>query len=179
MTWENSAITITTLLPLVGALVIAVMPKEKDRAVRLMGILVTGAAFVLAVAIAIGFDYGRDGLQNVLDVEWITVIGVKFHVGIDGISLPLYVLTFLRSAAGYAEIQRCIRGQSGHVYREQVQEIRIPKPDKGTIESVADAIEALTRSLKSQDDTQIALAEADALAAQLFPSSVRKPIIAR
>ncbi len=97
MTWENSAITITTLLPLVGALVIAVMPKEKDRAVRLMGILVTGAALALAIAIAIGFDYGRDGLQYVLDVEWISVIGVKFHVGIDGISLPLYVLTFLLS----------------------------------------------------------------------------------
>ena len=97
MTWENSAITITTLLPLVGALVIAVMPKEKDRAVRLMGILVTGAALVLAIAIAIGFDYGRDGLQYVLDVEWISVIGVQYHVGIDGISLPLYVLTFLLS----------------------------------------------------------------------------------
>ena len=97
MTWENSAITITTLLPLVGALVIAVMPKEKDRAVRLMGILVTGAALALAIAITIGFDYGRDGLQYVLDVEWISVIGVKFHVGIDGISLPLYVLTFLLS----------------------------------------------------------------------------------
>ena len=34
MTWENSAITITTLLPIVGALVIVVMPKEKDRLVR-------------------------------------------------------------------------------------------------------------------------------------------------
>ena len=97
MTWENSAITITTLLPLVGALVIAVMPKDKDRAVRLMGILVTGVAFVLAIAIAIGFDYGTDGLQYVLDVEWIPVIGVQYHVGIDGISLLLYELTFLLS----------------------------------------------------------------------------------
>ncbi len=97
MTWENSAITITTLLPLLGALVIAVMPKAKDRAVRMLGIVVTGAALVLAVAIAIGFDYAADGLQYVLDVEWIGVIGVQYHVGIDGISLPLFVLTFLLS----------------------------------------------------------------------------------
>jgi NADH-quinone oxidoreductase subunit M len=97
MTWENSAITITTMLPLVGALVIALVPKDKDRTVRLLGIVVTGAALVLAVAIAIGFDYGADGLQYVLDVDWITVIGVKYHVGIDGISMPLYVLTFLLS----------------------------------------------------------------------------------
>jgi NADH-quinone oxidoreductase subunit M len=97
MTWENSAITITTLLPIVGALVIALMPKEKDRTIRLLGILITGAALVLAVAIALGFDLHREGLQFVLDIEWIPIIGAKYHVGIDGISLPLYVLTFLLS----------------------------------------------------------------------------------
>jgi NADH-quinone oxidoreductase subunit M len=97
MTWENSAITITTLLPVVGGLVIAVMPKDKDRTIRLLGIVVTGAALVLAAAIAIGFDYGRGGLQYVLDVSWISVIGARYHVGIDGISMPLYVLTFLLS----------------------------------------------------------------------------------
>ena len=97
MTWENSAITITTLLPLVGGLVIALMPRDKDRAVRGLGIVITGAALVLATAIAVGFDYGTDGLQYVLDVDWISAIGVRFHVGIDGISLPLYVLTFLLS----------------------------------------------------------------------------------
>ena len=97
MTWESSAITITTLLPLVGGLVIALMPAGKDRAIRGLGIVVTGTAFVLATAIAVGFDYGTDGLQYVLDVDWISAIGVRFHVGIDGISLPLYVLTFLLS----------------------------------------------------------------------------------
>ena len=97
MTWENSAITITTLLPIAGALVIAVMPRDKERAVRALGIVFTGAALVLAVAIAAGFDYGVDGLQYVLNVEWISSIGVNYHVGIDGISMPLYVLTFLLS----------------------------------------------------------------------------------
>ena len=97
MTWENSAVAITTLLPLVGALVIVLMPRDKDRAIRGLGIAVTGVAFVLATAIAIGFDYGTDGLQYVLDVSWIAAIGARFHVGIDGISLPLYVLTFLLS----------------------------------------------------------------------------------
>src|SRR4029079_4172260 len=97
MTWENSAITITTLLPIVGALVIAVMPKEKDRTIRLLGILITGAALVLAVAIALGFDLHREGLQFELNVEWIPIIGARYHVGIDGLSMPLYVLTFLLS----------------------------------------------------------------------------------
>ena len=32
-----------------------------------------------------------------LDVRWIPVIGARYHVGIDGIWLPLYLLTFLLS----------------------------------------------------------------------------------
>jgi len=95
--WQRSAITITTLLPIAGALVIIFVPKERDRLVRALGILVTGAALVLAVAIAIGFDYGKGGLQYVLDTSWIPVIGARYHVGIDGISMPLYVLTFVLS----------------------------------------------------------------------------------
>ena len=95
--WDESAITITTLLPVAGALVIIMVPKEKDRLVRALGILFTGAALVLSVAIAIGFDYGKPGLQFVLDVSWIPSIGARYHVGIDGISMPLYVLTFVLS----------------------------------------------------------------------------------
>jgi NADH-quinone oxidoreductase subunit M len=97
MSWEESAITITTLLPVVGALVILFIPEDKDRLTRGLGIGVTGAALVLAIAIAIGFDYGHDGLQYTLDVSWIPAIGARYHVGIDGISMPLYVLTFALS----------------------------------------------------------------------------------
>ncbi|HET6713161.1 MAG TPA: NuoM family protein [Actinomycetota bacterium] len=97
MTWENSAITITTFLPVLGAIVIVLMPKDKDRAIRGLGIAITGAALALSLAIAVGFDYAVDGLQYVLDVSWIRAIGVRYHVGIDGISMPLYVLTFLLS----------------------------------------------------------------------------------
>src|SRR5918995_5934610 len=97
MTWESSAITITTLLPIVGALVIILVPRNRDRMVRGLGILFTGAALVLSIAIAIGFNYGTDGLQFELDANWISAIGARYHVGIDGISMPLYVLTFLLS----------------------------------------------------------------------------------
>jgi NADH-quinone oxidoreductase subunit M len=95
--WEESAITITTLLPIAGALVIVFVPKERDRLIRGLGIAVTGAALVLAIVIAIGFDYGHGELQYVLDVSWIEAIGARYHVAIDGISMPLYVLTFALS----------------------------------------------------------------------------------
>ncbi len=96
--WERSAISIATFLPLLGAIVIAFVPRDKERVVRSLGILFSGAALAVALAIAIGFDYGSAGrLQFELDTRWIPVIGARYHVGIDGISLPLYVLTFLLS----------------------------------------------------------------------------------
>ena len=42
MTWENSAITIATFLPAVGAIVIALVPKRRERLVRGLGIAFTG-----------------------------------------------------------------------------------------------------------------------------------------
>jgi NADH-quinone oxidoreductase subunit M len=96
--WEDSAITVATFLPLVGAIVIALVPREQERTVRGLGIAVTGAAMIVAIAIAIGFDYGAgSGLQYEVNVPWIPAIGARYHVGIDGISLPLYVLTFVLS----------------------------------------------------------------------------------
>ena len=95
--WDSSAISIATFLPLAGAVVIAFMPRERERMVRGLGIVFTGAALAVAVAIAIGFHYGGSGLQFEVNTQWIPVIGARYHVGIDGISLPLYLLTFVLS----------------------------------------------------------------------------------
>jgi NADH-quinone oxidoreductase subunit M len=96
--WDEWAISIATFLPLVGALVIILVPRDKDRLVRGLGIAVTALAMVVAIAIAIGFDYGSgSGLQFEVNLPWIPVIGARYHIGIDGISLPLFVLTFVLS----------------------------------------------------------------------------------
>jgi NADH-quinone oxidoreductase subunit M len=58
--------------------------------------VVTGLAFAVTAAIAAGFDYGSTGtLQFETNVSWITAIDARFHLGIDGISLPLFFLTSL------------------------------------------------------------------------------------
>ncbi|MGH2573457.1 MAG: complex I subunit 4 family protein [Actinomycetota bacterium] len=98
MTWEEAAITSAVFLPALGAVVIAFMPRGRDRLIRTLGILFTGAALAVGIAMLFGFDYGaHDGLQFELDVSWITTIQARYHVGIDGISLPLFELTLLMS----------------------------------------------------------------------------------
>ena len=69
MTWQNSAITITTLLPIVGALAILFVPKGQDRLVKGIGIAATGVCLILAIAIAATYDYGTGGLQFVLNTS--------------------------------------------------------------------------------------------------------------
>jgi len=97
--WEKSAITLAVFLPTAGALVIALVPGSMDRLIRALGILFTGAALVIGIVMLFGFDFGSGahGLQFELNASWISTIHSNYHVGVDGISLPLFELTLLLS----------------------------------------------------------------------------------
>lgn len=97
MDWREWAITIAVFLPLVGAGVIALLPKGNERVIRGAGIVVTGLAMLVSFAVLAGFRRHVPGLQFQVDLPWITVINARYHVGVDGISLPLFVLTFVLS----------------------------------------------------------------------------------
>jgi NADH-quinone oxidoreductase subunit M len=96
MTWDNSALTLMLAIPAVGAVLVALVPSSRDRAARVLGVLFSGAALAVGIALLFGFDYGAGGgYQFDFQTTWIKALGVGYHVGIDGISLPLVVLTLL------------------------------------------------------------------------------------
>ena len=95
--WDQSAVSIAVFLPAVGAVVIALIPTKDDRALRVAGILFTGAALAVGVVMLFGFDYSSGAMQYQVSARWIAAIGVNYHVGIDGISLALFELTLLLS----------------------------------------------------------------------------------
>jgi NADH-quinone oxidoreductase subunit M len=95
--WDKAAITLAVFLPAFGAIVIAFMPSRMDRLVRGLGILFSGAALVVGIVMLFGFDFGTHGLQFELKASWISAINANYHVGVDGISLPLFELTLLLS----------------------------------------------------------------------------------
>jgi NADH-quinone oxidoreductase subunit M len=72
------------------------VPKPGIRVLPVIGSL---AALVLAAIIAIGFDPGVAGLQHSVDESWIPDLGVRYQLGVDGISIFLVVLTALLWAA--------------------------------------------------------------------------------
>jgi NADH-quinone oxidoreductase subunit M len=95
--WDKAAVTLAVFLPAAGAVVIAFMPSRMDKLIRGLAILFAGAALVVGIVMLFGFDYGTHGLQFELKVSWISAISANYHVGVDGISLPLLELTLLLS----------------------------------------------------------------------------------
>ncbi|MFX4293882.1 complex I subunit 4 family protein [Streptomyces bohaiensis] len=85
-------------LPLLAAVVLLVLPRgpESTRTAGRIGVAVTGAVLVGTLLLAAAFDRGAaDRPQAVTDVAWVPAFGVRLHLGVDGISLPLLVLTAL------------------------------------------------------------------------------------
>ena len=81
-----------TFLPLVGALGILLFVR-RNSAVRITALVVTLADFVLALYIFFNFVTGRSGDQFVERVDWLFGGRVQYHLGCDGVSLLLVVLT--------------------------------------------------------------------------------------
>jgi NADH-quinone oxidoreductase subunit M len=105
MSFDDWAITLAVFLPTLGALVVALVPGDRDRLTRSLGILFTAIPLAIGVAMLFGFDahapgaFGaadaRGALQFSVDASWISVIDARYFVGIDGVSLPLFELTLL------------------------------------------------------------------------------------
>jgi NADH-quinone oxidoreductase subunit M len=88
-------LTISLLLPIVGAVVVALLPKRDDGSALPKLVAVGFSLLTLGVVagIAIGFDAGGPRFQFVEEVSWIRAFGAHYALGVDGIGLTLVVLT--------------------------------------------------------------------------------------
>ena len=107
MSFDDWAVSLAVFIPLVGALVIALVPRGRDRLVRALGIVFTAVPLAIGIGILVGFDFGAPGafgaaearntLQFGVNLPWISAIDARYFVGMDGVSLPLFELTLLLS----------------------------------------------------------------------------------
>jgi NADH-quinone oxidoreductase subunit M len=92
--FDHWALSLAIFLPAVGAGVIGLVPKARESAVKVTALLFALATTAVGVYLLMAFDYGAtDRLQFQVDRRWIDVIDVRYHIGIDGISLPLLLLS--------------------------------------------------------------------------------------
>ncbi len=86
-------ITLTVVTPLVGALLLALAPRSRDRDVRAVGLAVSLATFAASLWLLASFDRTQPDLQLVESFTWIPTIGARFAFAVDGVSLVLILLT--------------------------------------------------------------------------------------
>jgi NADH-quinone oxidoreductase subunit M len=102
---DDWALSLAVFLPTLGALVIGLLPRDRDRLIRGLGILFTGLPLLVGIVLLFGYDFSAPGgfgvtadggtLQYEVNASWISVIGARYHLGVDGVSLPLLELTLL------------------------------------------------------------------------------------
>jgi NADH-quinone oxidoreductase subunit M len=85
-------LSILLFAPLAFGVAACFAPERTAAAVALLGSLV---ALVLAVILLVDFDHTQAGLQYVTDDKWISTLGVRYSLGVDGLNLWLIGLTTL------------------------------------------------------------------------------------
>ncbi|HET7488750.1 MAG TPA: NADH-quinone oxidoreductase subunit M [Acidimicrobiales bacterium] len=97
MDWFDSwALTLAIFVPAAGLVVVGFLPRGQETAIKAVTLLTTILTAAVGVGILTRFDYdAANTLQFTVNRTWIPVINSRYHVGIDGISLPLLALSML------------------------------------------------------------------------------------
>jgi len=80
-------------LPLAGAVVAALLDRRREEAIRWTGLAAAVGALAVALVVFARFAPGTPALQFEEQAVWVSSVGISYHLGIDGISLPLVMLT--------------------------------------------------------------------------------------
>jgi len=92
----NWVLSVGTFLPIVGVLVLLVVPKGEEQLIKLVALLTSIATVAVGVYTLMKFDFDSAGqMQFVAQTDWIPIIKSTYFIGLDGISLPLYFLSMV------------------------------------------------------------------------------------
>jgi len=80
-------------LPIAGGVALLVLGQQRAALVRWVALLVSAATFVISLPLATGFQAGTAVMQFVERAAWIPALSADYALGVDGIAMPLIVLT--------------------------------------------------------------------------------------
>jgi len=113
----NLLLTIITFVPLLGSILVLLpwgrwLGLDKTREENLIkngSILLSLVPLALAIALWFGYDKGVGGFQYEINVPWISALYINYHMGVDGLSVPLIFLTALLTTLGLWYSARTIK----------------------------------------------------------------------
>ncbi len=95
MLFTNHLLSVVLFTPLVGALLLLLVPREAQTLHRIFGNVFGVLGFLVSIPLVTRFVVGSEGFSFKETADWIPSIGAKYSLGIDGISLLLIMLTTL------------------------------------------------------------------------------------
>ncbi len=85
------------VVPLVGTVILLFIPDAKEKAIKTTALVTTLVVLVMSLPLYFSFIAGEPGFQFEETIPWIPSLGINYHLGIDGISLFIVLLTTLLS----------------------------------------------------------------------------------
>ena len=92
---NNYILSLLIWLPVLGMVAIAFIPREKENSIKIAAAITTGVQFILTLILWNGFDLQNGGMQKNEMYNWIPSFNISYHLGVDGLSLPMVILTGL------------------------------------------------------------------------------------
>ena len=93
-------LTFITFVPLLGALVVLFLPKERENLIKNWAVLISLVPLALSVFLWFSYNQAQGSYQFVELLPWIPQLGASYHLGVDGLSVPLIFLTALLTTLG-------------------------------------------------------------------------------
>jgi NADH-quinone oxidoreductase subunit M len=122
-------LTLLVVLPLVGGLIVTLLPKSAEGQAKHLALLIAVAEFALSLPLFFQYRPAGEAFQFVENVPWIPGLGASWHLGIDGVSMLLILLTTALTAiailGSYQAIQTRVRSltQRGWLGYRQPQQL--------------------------------------------------------
>ncbi len=92
---EENLLSLMTFIPLVGFVVILCLPRDAHNLVKWTAVGATTPPLLMAIWLFVNFDRSTPGFQFVQKFTWIAPANIEYHMGIDGISVTMVLLTAL------------------------------------------------------------------------------------
>jgi len=112
---NDSILTLTTFVPAAGAVVVVLLPRQ-GRIIQWFTLLVTLLTFGLTLHLPAHYLYRSPGFQFEVDQPWIASPAIRYHLGVDGISMWLVVLTGFLAPLGVLASWKTIAHRTKEFY---------------------------------------------------------------
>jgi NADH-quinone oxidoreductase subunit M len=93
-------LSVIVFLPITTALILLLMKSEQKKAIRITALSAGVLALVLSIFVYASYDKGVGGYQFIEKYSWMPMLGISLHFGVDGLSIPLVLLTGIVMVTG-------------------------------------------------------------------------------